>query len=673
MLSLLALLACGPGRDSITVYTTEARALAARSFVERLPWEGAEVVVTDDPAGAARGKGLAVAWVEDLDCGECYELRRVGKVVEVHAGDVLGLQYGLADVLEQAGFRFHHPVHTYAPERLGALDETRFEVRHEPEIGRRGLQMHTLHPIEGLYDFWVPGEGNLDRAKGVIDWVVKNRGDHIQWVALDDIVRNPAKYEPWKAHTAAIIAEAHARGLSVSTGVQLFASGNLQLAFDLLEGQVPPADQPAAVKERMGLLLTEETPFDMINLSFGEFFAEGPEAFLASTNSAKDAMHELSPELEVTGLIHVGADLVVEYQGQEMIYYLLVGFADEDITPWIHTVMYYNLFDDPGGSYHHEEYDQHRTFLLERLEAGRPVAYFPESAYWIAFDNSVPTYLPIYVRSRWEDVRGVRAATGSPMTEHVLFSSGWEWGYWQHDTAFFRMSWKEPADWHELLAFEYAPYDPSGELAGIVNTLGDKQYELLLQARLAPWFASRDSIMEFGYTRDIVSQPVRLGFDEVHALPAPELAAFEAETLAGLGELEAAHAEARASFDALGLDLEHRFIAEIGDGLAVDADRARFIRALTTAVVAHAKGEDPGPSLAEADAALADGRAVVQRRHANLHDPEPSRLLLPTDNPTLYQYGYLRWADELCFWERERAQVLNLVQSAGLTVPGCAL
>ena len=39
---------------------------------------------------------------------------------------------------------------------------------------------------------------------------------------------------------------------------------------------------------------------------------------------------------------------------------------------------------------------QNIEFLFDRLENGLPVAYFPESAYWVAFDNSVPTYLPMY-------------------------------------------------------------------------------------------------------------------------------------------------------------------------------------------------------------------------------------------------------------------------------------
>ena len=44
--------------------------------------------------------------------------------------------------------------------------------------------MHTLHPIEGYYDFWEPSEDHLYRAKRVIDWTIKNRGNYIEWVGF---------------------------------------------------------------------------------------------------------------------------------------------------------------------------------------------------------------------------------------------------------------------------------------------------------------------------------------------------------------------------------------------------------------------------------------------------------------------------------------------------------
>jgi hypothetical protein len=69
--------------------------------------------------------------------------------------------------------------------------------------------------------------------------------------------------------------------------------------------------------------------------------------------------------------------------------------------------------------------------------------------------------------------------------------------------------------------------------------------------------------------------------------------------------------------------------------------------------------------------ALDRGAAAVRRRHGQLHHPEADLLIQRGGNATLYQFGYLRQADELCYWERERTQVLNLTRGAALPVPAC--
>ena len=88
------------------------------------------------------------------------------------------------------------------------------------------------------------------------------------------------------------------------------------------------------------------------------------------------------------------------------------------------------------------------SFSLNDWKTVLPVAYFPESAYWVAFDNSVPTYLPMYIRSRWLDMFEIKTQSEenghATLTDHTLFSSGWELGYWQNDVATLRMNWSIP-------------------------------------------------------------------------------------------------------------------------------------------------------------------------------------------------------------------------------------
>ena len=67
---------------------------------------------------------------------------------------------------------------------------------------------------------------------------------------------------------------------------------------------------------------------------------------------------------------------------------------------------------------------------------------------------------------------------------------------------------------------------------------------------------------------------------------------------------------------------------------------------------------------------LAEARTVVARRHADLHDDDP-RLTDAGQNYTLYQYGYLYFANSLCFWERERVMAANAVRGTATIPPGC--
>ena len=171
----------------------------------------------------------------------------------------------------------------------------------------------------------------------------------------------------------------------------------------------------------------------------------------------------------MTARLHVGDDLQVTYDDQEMIYYFLAAYANPEITPWVHTVMYYNLFEPSNGAYHHEDFTEHREFLFDRLENGLPVAYFPESAYWVAFDNSVPVYLPMYVRSRWLDMFEIQQQSQqnghASLTDHTLFSSGWEFGYWQNDVATLRMNWRVPESYLSVFKHLFANYDNGNQLA----------------------------------------------------------------------------------------------------------------------------------------------------------------------------------------------------------------
>lgn len=667
----LALSACPPEPTGLTVLVTAEDAVL---FEQGLAFTGdarlATKVVADPAAALAQARGAAVAVTGRDDCDECYRLEGSGTRLLVRGGAPLGKQYGLWHALEALGYRFVHPWHTKVPQAFTAAGAEVLGKDFSPEVDqRRGLHLHTLHPTESLYDFWLPGEANLEGALRTVDFVVKNRGDYVQWCALDDIVKTPALAEPWRAHTKAITDFAHARGVRTGIAIQLFGQSNLQNAYDLIDDT--SGDPTPEVERRLHLLL-DGAGFDAINLSFGEFFGAEPARFVAEVDAAYAAMQRVQPGVEVMATIHVGNydDLRVTYMGETQLYYFLVRYVNPAIVPWVHTTMYFNLYDDAGLAYLHEEFDEHRAYLEGRLRAGQPAGYFPESAYWVAFDINIPTFTPVYLRSRHTDLK--RLAQAGRLRDHVLFSSGWEWGYWLTDALTLRMTYGRPETWSEPVHALFSAWGEDGVKAGsLVERLGEAQHRALIVERLAAWVASRDQIIDAGDRLGIFSQPDRLEFSEIAALDAAGLAGFRQKVVAKLAAHDAELAVLAAEADAL--PSEDPVLAELRDGVAVTAARVRFIHALAEAAVTHAEGGDGAAWLAKADEALELAKTVVARRRPRLWDPDVKPILRNTPNPTFYQYGYLREADTLCFWVRERAQARQVVLQSGDFVPGCVL
>ena len=646
---MLLLLACHPD-PTVQIHADPDLAPALVDFVAFL--DDPRVVLAESERHRGRDIDIDVGIVEG-EAGS-YTLDTTVEL-GVTGGDVTGAQYGLADVLEQMGYGFFHPYESRLPEALAAPELSTGD--HTPALSRRGLHLHTLHPIEGLAGCYVASES--DECRRILDWLVKNRGNFIEWCAMDDLLDGPTDLAAWQAFTKGNVDYAHMRGIDVGIAIQLFGSGNLQAAFDLVD-RVDTLEVEAVEMDRR-LAALSPVPWDTIALSFGEFNGEEPQTFIDTTNLAYDRVQAAMPGVEMTAVIHVGNydDLRVTYDDKEMLYYFLVQYANPAIRPWVHSVMYYNLYEDAGGAYLHDEFNEHRDFLEQRLANGQPVGYYPESAYWIAFDNPLPLYLPLYVRSRALDLERLPA-----LDDHVLFSSGWEWGYWQTDAATLRMNYTR-GDWPDAFTTMFDA-DTAATIVALVNL----QHDALLDQRLAAYVAGRDTLIDIGDQAGIISQPDRVTFSEIHAADATTRAAFQAEVVTPLQAFGAA-------VDALPRPVGDAFVAEVADGIEIDALRARYAAALYQATLDAAAGGDPADLLAVADTLLDEARVVVARRAAAFRDPASDdgvRWGLESwDNPTIYDYGYLREAQSLCFWERERAQVRGLLLGEATSIPACVL
>ncbi len=686
LLALLLTASCGPTEPppppaDLLVFVADAERAPIDDFVSLLPEAlDAGVRPAADPlaalASATEGTRRIALVVEPSRCEGCFRLERTANGLVVRGDAPLGIQYGLAALLEGMGVRFLHPQRTFVPAALAEPGAALFDRDEEPDVAMRGLHLHILHPIEPYFDMWEPGEDNLEDARHILHWLVANRANYVTWTALDDVQgRNLERRDAVLAHQQAIVEHAHLRGLRVGLGIQIFGLSNLQRAFDLVDSGDDPA---VSIPERLSLLA--DIPYDGIQLSFGEFFAADPADFVRSVELAYDGVHAIWPGALVTGTVHVGnfEDTRVTYMGEEQLYYFLVRYAERPIRPWVHTVMYYGLFGDTGGAYNHDEFDEHRAFLLERLAMGQEVGYHPETAYWVAFDVNVPTYLPLYVRARFRDLDEIRRAATAGMhgglEDHVVFSTGWEWGYWQNDWAVMRMSWRTPERYEDLVRDMLAPLPDGPAAADAVIALADLQQATLLDRRLAAYLAGQDGTFALGFARGFWSQPRRPSMPEVRAMTPAERDTFRTEVVDRLATLATDTRAILDDVEALPGVATDPFLAELRDGLAIDVARTEYARALWSAALRSAAGEDASADEAAMDGARAEGQAIVVRRHAALFDPDPQEILaerIPI--ALLYRYGYLREADDLCFWERERIEYRNEFHAETTPVPGCVL
>ena len=660
---LLLVAACGGDdlRGNVTILSEEAWEPALRELAALTPYTGISVAGEAD----SEIRGIRIIVVDDPAIPlEGYQLAADGdETIRVRASDVLGAQYGVTAALEALGFRFRHPFDAVVPRvlEIGEIDP----AVHKPEIRVRGIHLHTLHPVEGYFAFWEPSAGSTNDAHRIIDWVVKNRGNFLQWVPLDNI-QNPENHEPWKPFTQELIDYAHFRGIRVGINIQLYGASNLQNAYDLVDEETMPVGPQIAARLPP---ITKDLPFDVYTLSFGEFFNADAQGFIDALNEARRQLKIAAPQAETHALIHVGEAQRIQFMGENLIYYFLVKFADSEIIPTIHTVMFYNLFEDAGGAYQHDTFIDHREFLQQKMCAGERVSYQPETAYWVAFDNSVPQFYPLYVRSRLLDLEMLQRPEGpcGTLDQHYLFSTGWEWGYWLNDVTALRASYELTTP-SNAIAAELAP-DLGIEAAGLVTRMMEVQHERVLEGRLAGYLVGRDAVIDLGRAANIVSQPDRVTFDQLVAGQGRTDVTFMLFQLRGYAdELDALDTELAA------LDLrDTRWSRELRDGFAINRLRARFVLATYEATLAHIDG-DPATAatrLGHAQELLARARVVVERRHGDLHDTHGRRLLDKTANQTFYQFGYLFFADTLCYWDRELVQVGGLLGSTSAVPLSC--
>ncbi|MCS6980706.1 MAG: hypothetical protein N2110_03095 [Flavobacteriales bacterium] len=552
-----------------------------------------------------------------------------------------GLQFGLYGFLQdELGFCFYHPRESFIP-FYGSHWPLKRPVAGTatPVFHKKGFHLHTTHPLELTEAFHNTGfSGGLQEIKEFINWLCRNGQNYFDFTLMRSV-----DLETWAPYAAEFVRYAHERGILV--GLELSLHMVQQQVFQLVK---MPWQLPLPFKTQIHRNLRQlfQAPWDFLNLDLttAEFFG-GMERlkkrlkyhlvrsiknrYGAHTLLRKHVVHEEKHVGKVSGIFHTERP------------------EDFEIGILLHTVMCYALTDSLAPVYENQNFHHVlRDLIVENTR--RETWFYPESAYWITFDNSVPMLLLPYLSARYRDIR---TCDSLEIPNHVTFSSGWEWGYWLVDWSIARWSWRYNNHLRPIREPLERLFGPAA--ASTLMQIMDIQEKDMKGLNLLRYLCPQQTIDELPRFLRKTFQPTPEWEPRQLAKAGPQIRHRVLEfTIPALNGLAEKMENLLFPLDTTGQPL----LAELKDGLLITALRARH-RALTICALLHRLKDKVTmhACLQKAKAIRSEALAIVRRMEKRYRYPLWDIALLHP-SPTAYPYGYLWPVHNLHFWVREEEQ-----------------
>lgn len=655
----------------------------------------------------------------------------------------VGAMYGLYQVAADLGVRYLHPEETFFPDDPGATLPWPAEALDEsPAFLRRGFHEHTQHPIPAA-DFLLNPTypGGREAASRYLKWLARNRQNTLSFHLLKTV-----DLATWIPYIRDIVDEAHRYGIRV--GVVLSFLDRQQNAWRLLEDSGDPADDGARIRDGLDEILDHVPPdpacpacapcpdirtatglvtgpprralFDFATFQFGTSEFTTPSAppgttpedravawldaaldHMTSNYCQRDGLKkeyldtEPYPHAKVFAWVHIPCGVTAS-DGSP--YFHLPLRADARVGVLVHTTMFYDL-DHPAPVYGCTDFHHQKDFLKQAAEQRRATIYFPETAWWLGFDNNLPLVLPITGRSREHDLREVlpsftTAATdvtpGWSVSGHLTFTTGREWTYWQYDHFLTRATWDPEVTWDAYLDWVSPVYGSAGPaVAAALKALSDVQQRSFYDRNpsLVFYLAGELPQDEVGAAAGVLARPPKVPFRTVFEMDDATFDAWKRSDLDWLlalreevGSVVAGLPEARADEP----EQARRLVGEVRDAVRLFAMRLDHALALYQGVLAArawrveraraaARSREPDPpvlaaSRTEAESRLAEAHAitsqvveVVRAGEARYRDPVDQVARPRPDSLTAYKFGYLSETSTAYFWARRDDQMAAFV------------
>jgi len=584
-----------------------------------------------------------------------------------------GVSSGLYGLLqERLGFKFYHPKRMVIPSHVRWPLPAIFSWKAIPRFDKKGFHLHTEHPIDLTEQIHNPDYPNaLADLKEYIDWLARNQQNVLQFYLLKGV-----DHERWIRHAGEFVEYAHKRGILV--GVEFSLSSVQQRAFQTIRLLRFFPSYRKQIDDTLSWLFRIKWDFVSVDFTMGEYLPDlGKLLPSLKKYIEKEIMERYDTKLfYTTHVIRTREEelpRVQEQHGTE-------GKSSQRNAPngkngiLIHTVMCYSMTEPCATAYG----NPNQRHMLDRAiseNREQETWYWPESAYWVSFDNSVPLLLLMYLDARVSDIKTMERVG---IRNHLTFSSGWEWGYWLVDWSIARWSWRHIRDGKETVP------DPLDMLRDLFHSqriyrLWHEALELqnhyLKNSGLMPFLAALDPSAELPWPFNKPFQP-RPPFsyrwllssasdDEAEKVLQGPVALLE-EYASSMNSVVAGlkHATKEDPDAPNGGVLERDLLLkELTRGLEMTAlrasHRALTIRALVAKrTAAMDKGKLMGKYLAEAAAVRERALSLVRAQEAVYRYPV-ELLARRRSGFTSYQFGYLYPASNLFFWFREEQQVKN--------------
>ena len=628
------------------------------------------------------------------------------------AADV-GALYGSYALLETLGFGFLHPLEPTLPTALPAV-LPQIDRASSPRWPVRGLQLHTMHPLEltDLLEGWGPGgpadhagwEAMLTEWDAFLEWMLANGQNRVHWVWLAaDSWGEFAASDERMERIERVVDRAHELGIEVGLDVPLRLQQ--QNAARLVRAPGSLEDEVRQIEE--GVAHVMKAGFDYLVTEAGttEFTAPDDRRMLAWMN-AMTATAADEHGVPTFIKVHASTGQLSEHfddpeTGAPLNFNFLPHYADERLGVLPHTVQHYAL-DDPAPTYGNDGFGHIREFLQE--QAGRrPTVWHPETAYWVSFDNDVPLFLPVYASRRVHDLRllagdeeagrmGRGEHAGSMMDGQLTFSSGWEWGYWLQEVVTARAAWdphldaeSDEAALRALLAPVSRVFgDAGGPLLDWLIEYTRAQQALLIEGRVdgvtpddvvrrngqaylqgsETWDDASDLLAtELGLTHGRM-QPEKLSFGDMRD-SSFDRAEYDEAIAPLLRAMDERFAQLSARLEMLRDDVPPNALGlyeELADAAEVTALRARQVRGLYGYVAEGGGSEAAEAHLKTAQDALDRALGVTAHREAHYRVPA-ERIAGWRKNPTVYEFTYLWTVRSLYYWQRDEALAVDAAAS----------